>query len=182
MTTKSPAADPPRHPDSIPAYSADELIRELHRSHALTLIRTARLLLRDQAAAEDAVQDAFLGLYRALPRLTDHGQLLPYLRTAVINRCRSELRGRQRAAARAVPPELPQSCSQDPAMAVPERHAVLDAVGRLPRRAREILVLRYYLGLSDDQIAATLRISRGTVSSTASRALDVLATTLREEM
>lgn len=67
-------------------------------------------------------------------------------------------------------------------MAVPERHAVLDAVGRLPRRAREILVLRYYLGLSDDQIAATLRISRGTVSSTASRALDVLATTLREEM
>jgi RNA polymerase sigma-70 factor (sigma-E family) len=182
VTTKSPAAGRPRHPDSVASRSADELIHELHQAHALTLIRTARLLLRDQAAAEDAVQDAFLGLYRALPRLNDHGQLLPYLRTAVINRCRSELRGRQRAAARAIPPEPPKSSSLDHAMAVQERHAVLEAVGRLPRRAREVLVLRYYLGLSDDQIAATLGISRGTVSSTASRALGVLATTLREEI
>lgn len=182
MTTKSPAADPPRHPDSVASHAADELIHELHRAHALTLIRTARLLLRDQAAAEDAVQDAFLGLYRALPRLTDHGQLLPYLRAAVINRCRSELRGRQRAAARVIPPEWPPASSPDHAMAIQERYAVLEAVGRLPRRAREVLVLRYYLGLSDDQIAATLGISRGTVSSTASRALGVLATTLREEI
>jgi RNA polymerase sigma-70 factor (sigma-E family) len=182
VTTKTPAAGPLRPPDPVHAASADELIRELHRSHALTLIRTAKLLLRDQAAAEDAVQDAFLGLYRALPRLSDHDKLLPYLRTAVINRCRSELRGRRRAAARAVQHEPPASSAEDAAMAGQERHAVLDAVGRLPRRAREVLVLRYYLGLSDDQIAVTLGVSRGTVSSTASRALGVLATTLKEEL
>ncbi len=181
MTTKSPAAGPPRNAESITAFSAAELIRELYHAHALTLIRTAKLLLRDQAAAEDAVQDAFLGLYRALPRLADRGQLLPYLRTAVINRCRDELRGRRRAAARAIQHEPIASSPEDPAMAVQERHAVLDAVGRLPRRAREILVLRYYLGLSDDQIAVTLGISRSTVSSTASRALGVLATTLTED-
>jgi RNA polymerase sigma-70 factor (sigma-E family) len=180
VTTKSPAAGPPRHPDSTASCSADELIYELYRAHALTLIRMAKLLLRDQAAAEDAVQDAFLGLYRALPGLTDHGQLLPYLRAAVVNRCRNELRGRRRAAARSAQHEFPASL-EDPATAVQERHAVLEVVGRLPRRAREVLVLRYYLGLSDDQIAATLGISRGTVSSTASRALNVLATILREE-
>jgi hypothetical protein len=50
VTTRSPAAGPVRHSDSIASCSADELIRELHQSHALTLIRTARLLLRDQRA------------------------------------------------------------------------------------------------------------------------------------
>jgi RNA polymerase sigma factor (sigma-70 family) len=63
-----------------------------------------------------------------------------------------------------------------------DRQEVLAAVARLPRRSREVLVLRYYLGLPDRQIAAALGVSRGTVSSTASRALAVLARELKEEM
>lgn len=61
-----------------------------------------------------------------------------------------------------------------------DRQAVLAAVGRLPRRAREVLVLRYYLDLSDQEIAAALGVSRGTVSSTASRGLAALARDLKE--
>jgi RNA polymerase sigma-70 factor (sigma-E family) len=157
-----------------------ELVSRLYQAHALTLVRMARLLLRDQPSAEDVVQDAFLGLYRALPRLCDPEDVLPYLRAAVINRSRSVLRSRQRARLRRVQHEPPASSAESAAMLGEDRRAVLAAVARLPRRAREVLVLRYYLGLSDQEIAAALNVSRGTVSSTASRGLTALARDLKE--
>ncbi|HTV98659.1 MAG TPA: sigma-70 family RNA polymerase sigma factor [Streptosporangiaceae bacterium] len=161
--------------------SVDQLVSELYQAHALTLVRAAKLLLRDQQSAEDVVQDAFIGLYRALPRLRDHDDVLPYLRAAVINRSRSVLRARRRALGRPVHHEPPASSAESAAMVGEDRRAVLARVSRLPRRAREVLVLRYYLGLSDQEIAAALGVSRGTVSSTASRALASLARDLKEE-
>jgi RNA polymerase sigma-70 factor (sigma-E family) len=161
--------------------SVDQLVSELYQAHALTLVRAAKLLLRDQQSAEDVVQDAFIGLYRAIPRLRDHDDVLPYLRAAVINRSRSVLRARRRALGRPVHHEPPASSAESAAMVGEDRRAVLAGVSRLPRRAREVLVLRYYLGLSDQEIAAALGVSRGTVSSTASRALASLARDLKEE-
>ena len=61
-----------------------------------------------------------------------------------------------------------------------DRRQVLSALARLPRRRREVLVLRYYLGLSEAEIAAVLGISAGTVKSTAARALAALARDLGE--
>jgi RNA polymerase sigma-70 factor (sigma-E family) len=148
----------------------------------LALIRAAKLLLRDQPSAEEGVQDAFLGLYRALPRLSDHDQILPYLRTAVINQSRSVLRARRRALLRRVQHEPPMSSAESSAMAGEDWRAVVTAVAGLPRRAREVLVLRYYLDPTDQEIAATLGISRGTVTSTASRGLAALAHELQEEL
>src|SRR5215472_16688266 len=174
------AADTDRARDD-PSY-VDELVADLYRAHALTLVRAAKLLLRDQEAAEDAVQDAFLGLYRALPRLRDHDQVLPYLRAAVINRARSVLRSRRRVLARAVQHEPPAGSAETAAMIREDQRAVITAVARLPRRAREILVCRYYLGLPDADIAAILGVSRGTVSSTASRALVALGRDLKENL
>jgi RNA polymerase sigma-70 factor (sigma-E family) len=145
------------------------------------LVRVAKLLLRDQPSAEDVVQDAFLGLYRALPRLSAHDQLLPYLRAAVINGSRSVLRSRRRALLSREHYEPPSSSAESAAIDSEDRRATMNAVARLPRRAREVLVLRYYLDLQDQEIAAALGISRGTVSSTASRALAVLARQLGEE-
>ena len=60
-------------------------------------------------------------------------------------------------------------------MAGEDRREALRAVARLPRRQREVLVLRYFLNLSDREIAADLGVCRGTVASTASRALAALA-------
>jgi RNA polymerase sigma-70 factor (sigma-E family) len=159
-----------------------DLVNELYTAHAITLVRAAKLLLRDQQSAEDAVQDAFLSLYRALPRLTDHDQILPYLRAAVINKARSTLRTRKRAALRKVQHEPPQWSAESAAMDSEDRRVVMVAVTRLPRRAREILILRYYLDLPDHEIATTLGVSRGTVSSTASRALAALSRNLQEEL
>jgi RNA polymerase sigma-70 factor (sigma-E family) len=160
---------------------AGRLVARLHAEHALTLVRVAKLLLGDQQSAEDVVQDAFLALYRALPGLRDPDQVLPYLRTVVLNRARSVLRSRRRALLRPARYEPPQWSAEDEVMVREDHRAAIIAVADLPRRAREVLVLRYYLGLSDDEIAATLGVSRSTVSSTASRALAALARSLEVE-
>jgi hypothetical protein len=65
-------------PDGSADHQADDLVSDLYQAHALALVRMAKLLLSDQASAEDVVQDSFLGLYKALPRLRDHDQILPY--------------------------------------------------------------------------------------------------------
>jgi RNA polymerase sigma factor (sigma-70 family) len=161
--------------------SADQLLSDLHRGHALALVRFATLLVGDKPTAEDVVQDAFIGLYRALPRLRDPGKALPYLRTAVINGCRSVLRARTRALLRPVPHEPPVWSAEAVVMLGEDRREVLAAVARQPRRAQEVLALRYFLDLSDTEIATTLGVSRSTVSSTASRALATLARVLKEE-
>ncbi len=168
--------------DPACAAGTDDLVACLHKEHALALVRMANLLLRDRQCAEDVVQDAFLALYRALPRLADHDEILPYLRAAVINRARSALRSRRRALSRPVQHAAPEWSAEAAAMVREDQRAVMLAVARLPRRAREVLILRYFLDLGDTEIAAALGVSRGTVSSTASRALAALGRELREEL
>lgn len=174
-----PPPDGPPLPGAGPA-AAYAVVQELYRAHALTLVRLAHMLVRDRESAEDIVQDAFVRLYRALPRLHDHDQVLPYLRTIVINGCRSALRGRQRAARRRVEHDPPGASAEAAVLLSEDRRAVFAALARLPRRSREVLVLRFYLDLSDTEIAAALGVSRGTVSSTASRAVTALGRELRE--
>jgi len=187
MTGDDPAAGtaqpgPARRPVAPPgARPPDDLVECLFRTHALTLVRTAVLLVGDQDSAEDVVQEAFLGLYRSLARLRDPDKALPYLRASVLNGCRSVLRARRRARRRPPQHDPPVWSAEAAAMSRDDTRAVLAATTRLPRRQREVLVLRYYLGLADREIADALRVSRGTVSSTASRALAALARDLREE-
>jgi RNA polymerase sigma-70 factor (sigma-E family) len=168
--------------DDRASPDAAAVVGELHRAHALALVRLATLLVGDRASAEDVVQDAFAGLYAALPRLRDPARALPYLRTAVINGCRSVHRARRRALARPVPPDPPVWSAEAAVIDGEDRRELLAAVARLPRRAREVLALRYYSDLTDSEIGAALGISRGTVSSTASRALAALARDLREQL
>jgi RNA polymerase sigma factor (sigma-70 family) len=159
-----------------------DLVDDLFRAHAVTLVRVAMLLLGDQSSAEDVVQDAFFGLYRSLPKLRDRSKALPYLRASVINGSRSVLRARKRAVLRGVHHEPAVWSAESAAMVGEDRKALLAAVARLPRRAREVLALRYYLDLADHEIAAALGVSRATVSSTASRALAALGRELQEEL
>jgi RNA polymerase sigma-70 factor (sigma-E family) len=169
----------------VPAWSAlpaEELVDGLFRAHAVTLVRVATLLLGDQPSAEDVVQDAFLQLYRSLPGLRDPGKAVGYLRVSVVNGSRSVLRARRRALVRRVQYQPAVWSAESAAMAGEDHRAVLAAVSRLPRRTREVLALRYYLNLADDEIAGVLGVSRGTVSSTASRGLAALGRELKEEL
>ena len=178
MRTSEPLLPPAGR---APGDDFHDLVGNLYRAHALGLVRLAKLLVGDQASAEDVVQDVFLGLHRTLPALSDRDQVLPYLRAAVLNRSRSLLRKRRRALLFRAQHEPPALSAEAAAMLGEDRRAVKQAVERLPRRAREVLILRYYLGLPDDQIAATLSVSAGTVRSTASRAIATLARELKEE-
>lgn len=160
----------------------DTLVSDLFQAHALGLVRLALMLVGDQPSAEDVVQEAFFGLYRALPRLRDEGKALSYLRAAVVNGSRSVLRTRRRTRLRRVQHDPPVWSAESAVMAGEDRRAVLTAVAGLPGRTREVLALRYYQDLPEHEIAAILGVSRGTVSSTLSRALAALASELKEEL
>ncbi|GAA2720255.1 SigE family RNA polymerase sigma factor [Actinocorallia aurantiaca] len=151
---------------------------ELYKEHALGLTRLAFLMVGDRQAAEDVVQEAFLGLYRRWRSLRDPGKALVYARSAVLNGSRSVLRRRR------FPfpgNDLPPAWSAESEVMVGEdRRQVLAALQRLPARQREALILRYFLDLSEEEAAATMRISRGTVKSTTSRGVAALGRLLEE--
>ena len=159
---------------------------ELFRRHHADLLRLAVLVVHDQPAAEDVVQDVFTRLHARDHRAGDLDEALTYLRAAVLNGCRSVLRrkavGRRLHGTRdwAYPPSTTESAEQE-AIRAEDRDEVLRALAALPPRRREVLVLRYYLNLSEAEIAATLGITTGTVKSTAARAIAALARSLKEE-
>ena len=153
----------------------------LYEAHALGLIRLAVVMLGDRAAAEDVVQEAFYGLYRRWQSLSDTANALAYVRSSVINGCRSALRRRVRQLSLAGFGDAGESDSAEAEALLGEEHRqVLLAIRRLPSRQREALVLRYYLDLDEAEIASSMRISRGTVKSTTSRALAALGRLLQE--
>ncbi|MPZ66898.1 MAG: SigE family RNA polymerase sigma factor [Pseudonocardiaceae bacterium] len=163
--------------DAAPAPRAEPApltLEDLYRTHRMRLVRLAILLVDEPTTAEDVVQEAFTGLHRHWSGLRDETAALGYLRTAVVNGSRSVLR-RRRTARGYVPPHNPNARSAESlAMLTAEHQAVVTALGRLPRRQREVLVLRYYGSLTEAEIAEATGVSKGTVKSTASRALDAL--------
>ncbi len=158
----------------------DRAICELYRAHYQPLVRLAVLLVRDAATAEEVVQDAFIAMRGAWPRLRDAGKALLYLRRSVVNRSRSVLRHRAVVARYLQKPLPPAPAAEQAAIAVLERAAVMAALRRLPARQREALVLRYYADLSEAEIAKAMGISRGAVKSHTSRGMSVLRVALRE--
>jgi RNA polymerase sigma factor (sigma-70 family) len=161
-------------------------IAALFRDHHAELVRLALLMVRDLPTAEDVVQDVYMSLHRR-SRAQAVDAPLPYVRAAVLNGCRSVLR--RRGIARRVgltyrawigDGTTALASAESEVILSEDRRQVLGALTRLPRRRREVLVLRYYLGLSEAEIAAVLGISAGTVKSTAARALAALARDLGE--
>jgi RNA polymerase sigma-70 factor (sigma-E family) len=169
------------HAEQPPA--APITIDELYRTHRMQMVRLAILLVDDISSAEDVVQEAFTGLYRNWGGLRDRNAAIGYLRTAVVNGSRSMLR-RRRTARAYVPPDPGTARSAESlAMLSTEHQAVVSALADLAPRQREVLVLRYYGGLSEAEIAEATGLSKGTVKSTASRAVaklgDIMRTTRR---
>ncbi|OPG02417.1 RNA polymerase subunit sigma-24 [Microbispora sp. GKU 823] len=152
----------------------------LYAEHALGLTRLALIMVGDRESAEDVVQEAFLGLHRRFDGLRDRDKALVYVRAAVLNNARSVLRRRRMPSWFAGAYDPPVWSAESAAILGVERREVMEALHRLPRRQREALVLRYYAELSEEETARVMKISRGTVKSTTSRALDALGRLLGE--
>jgi RNA polymerase sigma-70 factor (sigma-E family) len=156
----------------------------LYRQHHADLVRLALLLVGDRGSAEDVVQDVFTRLC-ARSRVLHQDSTLAYVRTAVVNGCRSVLRrravARRVAITRTVPGRDTQDSAEQAAMLAEDRRQVLAALAGLPSRRREVLVLRYYLNLPVAEVAAMLGISQGSVKSATARGLEALARRLGEQ-
>jgi hypothetical protein len=121
------------------AMPPGQLVDELYRGHALRLTRTALLLVGDRPSAEDVVQEAFIGLFRGLGRLSDPDRAVAYLRASVLNGCRSVLRSRKRAWPRKVAHDPAVWSAEAAALAGEERREVLQSVaGRDPGAAQRL--------------------------------------------
>ena len=161
------------------ARDADEALVALYTMQYRSLVRLSTLLLHDQAAAEDVVQDAFVAMHGSWSRLRDTDKAVAYLRQAVVNRSRSRLRHLKvvdRKASALLPADASASMpsAEYGALARLDRESVMRALRSLPQRQREVLVLRYYADLSEAQIADVMGISTGAVKSHASRAMSAL--------
>jgi RNA polymerase sigma-70 factor (ECF subfamily) len=153
---------------------------ELVRMHQDIAFRTACLITRDAADAEEAAQDGFVKAYRALGRFRRGAELRPWLLRIVANEARNRRRSTGRRAAlvlRAEREVVSGGAAPSPettVIAAEERTRLLEALEALPDDSRLALACRYLLELDEAETAAALGVRRGTVKSRVSRALDRL--------
>lgn len=167
--------------DTRPRDTGRVDVASLFAEHHMGLVRLAYVMVGDRQTAEDVVQDAFARTHAGRGRLRDTSRALAYIRSAVLNGCRSVLRRRLTALRRTVPYQPPAWSAESAVLLSEERREVLLALRALPRRQREALTLRYYLDLSDQEIAETMGVGASTARSTIARGLVALARALGEE-
>lgn len=146
------------------------------RLHQPVVYRAAWLILRDEAAAEDVAQETFVRAFRSADRLEAGADARPWLYRIAVNLALNRIRSRRRES-RAIT-RLGSSVAQS-VDDVSERGAGEDAVARalrrLPDRLRVPVILRYYLDLSEKEIARALGVRPGTTKSRLHEARRLLA-------
>lgn len=130
------------------------------------LLRTAYLLTRDHALAEDLLQTALTKAWFSWSRI--QGDPEPYVRRILVNTFASWWRRKWNG--EHAHGDVPEPDPAAPA-GVEDRHDLWTAMGRLPRRQRAVIVLRFVEDLSEAETARLLGISTGTVKSQTSKAL-----------
>jgi RNA polymerase sigma-70 factor (sigma-E family) len=173
--------------DSAPAEpahgmaEADLAIRAMYDTEYRSLVRMSAVLLGDVASAEEIVQDSFIAVHAAWRGLRDIDKGVHYLRRTVMNRSRSLLRHRVVVDKHMPASEPDMPSAEQVAIAALQRAAVVAALRTLPARQREALVLRFYLDLSEEQVAAAMQISQGAVKSHTARGKAALRSLLEPE-
>ncbi|HEU5035068.1 MAG TPA: SigE family RNA polymerase sigma factor [Mycobacteriales bacterium] len=152
--------------------AAREEFRDYVTASSSALLRTAYLMTGNRADAEDLVQTALAKTYLAWPRIRDREAIDGYVRRVMVNTRTSWWRKSRHLTTVPHDEALDRRAQPGDAFADADlRDALWHALGRLPRRQRAAVVLRYYEQLSEAETAAALGVSTGTVKSTVSRAL-----------
>jgi RNA polymerase sigma-70 factor (sigma-E family) len=144
---------------------------EFAHSRWAALVRLGYAVTGDRDLAEDLAQTALANAYASWSRVRRADDPDAYVRRIVLNTHRGSFRKRRVTERLTQAPPDTTATVPDPATAHGDRATVLAALGTLPRRQREVLILRYWLDLTEAQVAATLGCSVGNVKSQASRAL-----------
>jgi RNA polymerase sigma-70 factor (sigma-E family) len=174
--------------DNTVIWTAETLDRRavmesLYKQEVSSLVRLARLFTDDRTAAEDLVQEGFIRLFHSAHRIDDPGKAAAYLRSIVLNLARDHNRRgllslrHQDAMTETALPEQPE----EQVVRNESEAKVLDALRSLSARQRDCLVLRFYMDLSEKEIASTLRISPNSVKTHCQRGMAALASILGEE-
>ena len=153
-----------------PRYQAGATIEELFREHGASVQLICASMLLDRGEAEDAAQQVFLAAFRALANGTVPRNPAAWLATIARNECRARA---QSSPPLATSEELVDSADTDPAVLLLRRaqvSAVWDAIGELPPTQREALLLREVRGLSYDELADDLQLTRPSIRSLLTRA------------
>jgi RNA polymerase sigma-70 factor, ECF subfamily len=131
----------------------------------------ARLIVRDQELARDAVQDAYIRAWRDLPGLRDPDKFDAWLHRLTVNSCLDAVRRRKRRPIEVeLSPILPPTIADQSGL-VADRDQLERGFRRLGADLRAVLVLHYYVGMSAADVAETLDIPKGTAQSRLHRAL-----------
>jgi RNA polymerase sigma-70 factor (sigma-E family) len=159
---------------------ADDDFAGVYAAHHAEALRLAFLLCGDHHRAEDAVADAFVKVYRRW-RAGGITQPRAYIRRAVVNEVNSRFRRlaieRREAAKRSGDLRGPRAADDQ----IADEAAMVAALARLPARQRTAIVLRYYLDLSEQDAAAAMGTSVGTVKSSVSRGIARMRQLMGEE-
>jgi len=154
----------------------ERIFRDFVAARSPALLRSAYLLTGDRDRAEDLLQTALTKTYVAWPRIRDVASIEGYVRRTMTTTATSWWRRHRERPSAALPERGVDQLGNQL-----ERDALWEHVRALPAKQRAVLVLRYYEGLSEGEIAELMRISRGTVKSHTSRALAALRRRLEEE-
>jgi RNA polymerase sigma-70 factor (ECF subfamily) len=165
------------------ARAFQQIVEEYHR----LLWRTARILLRDPTLTDDVLQEAWIDIWKGLPRIQNHLTIRAWLLTVVANRCRMTLR-------RTTPTTVSLENEPDMLLLTSDIEDVLEqvtrteistdirsALDRLSIEQRHVLELRYFADLELNEIALVTSQPLGTVKSRQHRALQTLRTVLQVE-
>jgi RNA polymerase sigma-70 factor (sigma-E family) len=160
--------------------STEALIVELFEQEATALVRLARLFTDDRNAAEDLVQEAFVRLHHAAHRIRDRSRAAAYLRSIVLNLARDHNRRGLMSLRHfeALTPHSSPEALDDRIVLDEQQAAVIEALQSLSPQQRDCLMLRFYLDLSEKEVADTLGISSNSVKTHCRRGFDRLRTRL----
>jgi RNA polymerase sigma-70 factor (sigma-E family) len=159
----------------------DSEFRDFVSARSPEFLRLAWMLTGDAGKAEDLLQASLARLWPRWPKILEGGAPDGYLRAVMINLATAW--GRRRWNFEVPTESLPeQAVAIDMTSVADEREALQRVLSGLPRRQRAVVVLRYYEGLSEREVAEILGCSLGTVKSQASRGLDKLRDALQSSL
>ena len=157
---------------------ARQWLESLMDAYGTSLLRMCTVYLRDASLAQDAVQDTFLKAYRNMDSFRKACSEKTWLMRIAVHTCRDYQRSAwfRHTDQRKSIEELPERQAPDAFW----DHTVLDEISRLPKRYREVILLRYYQGMKIREVAQVLHVSESAVKQRCSKANAILHERLKE--